>query len=211
MAHAKDDSTDSGDTMSDKPAEKKKRPGAGLGDTPPSEYAFYLDHAVVAFRTVRLVVMAGFASFIVLAIFGFYLIYQLTGDAHRLVEEVASMNEQMQVVSEKMVAIDQSVGSMQTTLDQMNVTMAGLSVSMTEMDASLIDIKQVMISVDQNFAHMDLTMAQMASAVTFMQHSTRNLDANISQPLSFFNSMMPYGMGPQTYGGPPPYALPPPR
>ena len=53
----------------------------------PPEYLAYLERAAAAVKTVRLVVYAGMAGFLLLSAYGFFLIYELTVDTHRMVEQ----------------------------------------------------------------------------------------------------------------------------
>lgn len=150
----------------------------------PPEYVEYLDKAVAAMRTVRLIVYAGMAGFIILAFYGFVLVYRLTTDVHVVVGQTQVMTQQMQAMSRSMANLNQSIAGMSKDVDRMTG-------SVSEIDGSV--------------QQMSLTMERMAEAVTLMQHSARNLDQNVSPMMGTMNNMMPFGW-PGNYGGPPPYA-----
>jgi hypothetical protein len=67
---------------------------------PPHEYrppsTSYLERAAAAVKTLRLIVYAGMKGFLLVSAYGFFLIYELTVDTHRMVEKTVRMTEQMQ-------------------------------------------------------------------------------------------------------------------
>lgn len=150
----------------------------------PPEYLEYLEKATVAMRTVRLVVYAGMVGFVVLAFYGFFLIYSLTRDVHAMLGETQVITQQMQAMTRSMVNMNQSIAVMSSNIDGMTSDMSDMNGSMTTMSNN---------------------MTQMKSAVTLMQHSAANFDRSFSPMMGTLNSMMPFGW-PGNYGGPPPYA-----
>ena len=150
----------------------------------PPEYLAYLERAVVAIRTVRIVVYAGLAGFVLLAAYGFFLIYQLTYDTHRMVDQAVRMTEQMQSMARIMVNIHDS---------------------MTDMRSNIGEMKGAMASLDKSIKQMDSSVNHMANTVALIQHSTRNLDQSVGPAANMMNSFMPFGSG---YPGAPPYAPP---
>jgi len=150
----------------------------------PPEYLEYLEKATVAMRTVRLVVYAGMTGFVILAFYGFFLIYRLTTDVHSMVNESQKMTQQMQAMTRSMVNMNQNVTAMAT--------------DMGSMTSDITRMNQTMDTMSNN-------VARMSQAVTLMQHSARNLDQNISPMMGTMNNMMPFGW-PGGYGAAPPYA-----
>ncbi|MBK8455919.1 MAG: hypothetical protein IPL47_01395 [Phyllobacteriaceae bacterium] len=151
------------------------------------EYLDYLDKATVAIRTVRLFVYAGMAAFVILAFYGFFLIYQLTRDVHVAVKQTVIMADQMQ---------------------EMTRVMADMRSSMTTMDATITDMNGTMRNMNGAIAHMDNSLVQMGNTMSLMQHSARNLDQSIGPVMGTMNRFMPFGWGGNNYGGAPPYAQP---
>lgn len=150
----------------------------------PPEYLEYLEKATVAMRTVRLIVYAGMTGFVVLAFYGFFLIYRLTTDVHSMVGESQKMTQQMQAMTRSMANMNSNITTMAADID-------GMAVNMGEMNATM--------------ANMSSSVARMQQAVTLMQHSARNLDQTVSPMMGTLNNMMPFGW-PGNYGGPPPFA-----
>jgi hypothetical protein len=154
-------------------------------DYRPPEYLAYLERAAAGLRTVRIIVYAGMAGFILLATYGFFLIYQLTTDTHRMVEQTVRMTEQMQSMTRIMSNMHESIGDMRVAMG---------------------DMRNSMVSLDRSVTQMSSTMGQMTNTVALIQHSARNLDQSIGPAAGMMNSFMPFfGNG---YGGAPPYAPP---
>jgi len=151
----------------------------------PPEYLEYLEKATVALRTVRLIVYAGMTGFVVLAFYGFFLIYRLTTDVHLMLGESQKMTQQMQAMTRSMVNMNQNISVMAADVDGMALNMSQMNGSMSSMTESV---------------------ARMQTAVTLMQHSATNLDRTVSPMMGTLNNMMPFGWPGGNYGGPPPYA-----
>ncbi len=151
----------------------------------PPEYLAYLERAAGAIKTVRIVVYAGLASFILLAAYGFFLIYQLTSDTHRMVEQTVRMTEQMQSMAR---------------------IMGNLHDSMSDMRASVSDMRGSIASLDKSIEQMNGSVRHMANTVALIQHSARNLDQSVGPAANVMNSFIPFWGG--GYPGAPPYAPP---
>lgn len=151
------------------------------------EYLDYLEKATVAIRTVRLYVYAFMTAFLVVAFYVFFLIYQLTTDLHRAVEQTVVMTAQMAEMTQVMSRMGVSIATMDTTMADMNGTVR-------RMDGSV--------------GRMTSTVGQMANTVALMQHSAANLDQSIGPVMGTMNRFMPFGWGGNNYRGAPPYAPP---
>ena len=154
----------------------------------PPEYLAYLERAAAAVKTVRLVVYAGMAGFLLLSAYGFFLIYELTVDTHRMVEQTVRMTEQMQSMARIMSNMHETIGDMRDDMRRMRVALG--------------DMDQTMGSLAANVNHM-------ANTVALIQHSTRNIDASVAPAAGMMNSFMPWGGG-NSFGAPP-FAPPAPR
>ncbi len=151
----------------------------------PPEYLAYLERAAAAVQTMRLVVFASLACFVLLAAYGFFLIYELTVDTHRMVDQTVRMTEQMQSMTRIMGNMHESIVDMRTSIAAMQETTAHMDVTMTTLAS---------------------TTAQMANTVALIQHSARNLDASVGPAANAMNSFLPFGGG--GYPGAPPFAPP---
>ncbi len=133
----------------------------------------------------RIVVYAGMTAFVLLAAYGFFLIYLLTSDARTMAEQTVRMATEMEMISRDMGA--------------MNATMSDMRSNIGDMRASLIQMNQHMASMDASTAHM-------AATVTLIQHSARNLDSSFGPAMGVMNNIMPFGAGGNSYPGSPPFA-----
>ena len=142
----------------------------------PPEYLKYLESATHALKTVRIIVYAGMTGFLILAAYGFLLIYRLTSDVHDMVGEARIMSQQMQAITRSMANMHQDTSA--------------ISSDMTTMTAEM--------------ARMEAEMARMSQAVTLMQHSATNIDRSVSPMLGTMTRFMPFGAS--GYPGAPPYS-----
>lgn len=128
------------------------------------EYVTYLDRAVIALRLVRLIVYAGMAGFLLLAVYGFVLIYRLTADVHAMVGQTEIITQQMQAMTRTMANLNQGVTEMRGDVAAMGAAVSG----------------------------MDASVGRMSDTVVLMQHSAANLDRSM-QPFSAMSGFMPWG------------------
>ena len=131
----------------------------------PPEYLAYLDRAAAAVKTVRLIVYAGMAGFLLLSAYGFFLIYELTVDTHRMVEQTVRMTEQMQSMARIMSNMHESITDMRDDIRAMR--------------ASLGDMDKTIVVVSADVHHIAADVNHIANTVALIQHSTRNIDASV--------------------------------
>lgn len=151
----------------------------------PPEYLAYLEKATDALKTVRIIVYAGMSGFVLLAIYGFFLVYQLTGDVHRAVDQTELMTQQMQAMTRIMANMHESVAVMGSDIKSMKTNINTMNSSMADLSGN---------------------MKHMTNTVALMQHSASNLDQSIGPVMGTFNRMMPFGMTGNNYNGAPAYA-----
>ena len=194
----------SSSTHSIPPEELKKDYPAHVFPPPdyrPPEYLVYLERAAAAVKTVRLIVYAGMAGFLLLAAYGFFLIYQLTIDTHRMVEQTMHMTEQMQSMARIM-------SNMHASIADMRVDIADMRGSFAQMNQTVGVVAGEMNRMSTDVNHMSADMNHMANTVSLIQHSARNLDASVGPAANMVNSFFPMWGGGNRYPGAPPYAPP---
>ena len=103
-------------------------------------------------------------AFILLAAYGFYLIYSLTNDVHKVAAHMQSIANNMNDVALNMSAVSQNMVLMTQTVDSQSAAMNEMTIHMRHMSAS---------------------MGQMRYDLSIMNNS-------ISRPMSFMNSFMPW-------------------
>lgn len=139
------------------------------------EYVTYLDRAVAALRVLRLIVYAGMAGFILLAAYGFFLVFQLTRDVHAMVGQAEIMTEQMQAMTRGVANLNHNVTVMSEDMGRMTAAIGA----------------------------MDANMAQMTATVTLMERSAASLDRNMSPLTGSMSRMLPFAWS--GYPGASPY------
>ncbi len=151
----------------------------------PPEYLAYLEQATNALKSVRIVVYAGMAAFVLLAAYGFFLIYLLTSDARTMAEQMVRMTSRIEMMSRDM-------GAMNTTI--------------SDMSSNIGDMRGTLIQMNRHIETMDASTAHMAATVTLIQHSARNLDSSFGPAMGVMNNFPPFGAGGNSYPGAPPFA-----
>jgi hypothetical protein len=169
------------------PEELKKDYPSGVfppAEPRPPEYLAYLERAAAAAKAIRLIVYAGMACFLLLSGYGFFLIYELTVDAREMVGYAMRMSEQMQ--------------SMTRIMGNMHESVADMRGEMRDMRGAIVDMDRSMMALTGNMSHM-------ANTVALIQHSARNLDANLAPAGGMMNTFMPWS---RSSRGSPPFAPP---
>jgi hypothetical protein len=161
----------------------------------PPEYLAYLERAAAAVKTLRLIVYAGMSGFLLLSAYGFFLVYELTVDTHRMVEQATRITEQMQ--------------SMALIMSNMHGSMTDIRDSMADLRDDTRKMRTSIGEMDSTMARMDANVNHVANTVALIQHSMRNFDASVSPAAGVMNSFMPWGGRGNSLT--PPFAPPAPR
>lgn len=154
----------------------------------PPEYVAYLDRAAAAVHSLKYIVFGLLAISILLAAYGFFLVYQLTRDTRQMVVQTSRM-------AEEMVAMSRNMGAMQE--------------SVADMRGSIAEMRDGIVSMNRSVASIDRSVSHMASTVGLIQHSTSNLDRSFGPAMGMLNNFVPFGWGGNNWRGAPPYAQPP--
>lgn len=105
----------------------------------------------------EMIVYPSMFAFIILAGYGFFLIYSLTKDAHTMAQDISNMSIKMDTISQNMVLMTQSLHSQNASMSEMVVAMRGMNISMNQ-----------------------------------MRYDMSIMNQNVSRPMSFMNSFMPW-------------------
>jgi len=84
-------------------------------------------------RRWEMIVYPSLVAFIILAAYGFYLIYSLTKDAHQIATNMTAISNNMLVVSERMVVMSDTVEAQSASMREMVTSMHNMNVSMNQM------------------------------------------------------------------------------
>lgn len=161
----------------------------------------------------ELVVYPSLVAFIILAAYGFYLIYNLSRDVHQLVGHISimttSVKQNMDTISDTMVDMAYKMDSlrpMSQDISRISGNVGSLSQSVENVSHDVGRMSQDVSTISQNTALMTTHTAQMGRDLW-------NMSQSIGKPLNTFNSFFPWTSrsGPPM-GGPLIYPMPrPPR
>ncbi|MGB1108873.1 MAG: hypothetical protein ACPG4N_00870 [Gammaproteobacteria bacterium] len=138
------------------------------------------------------VVYPALFAFIVLAAYGFFLIYSLTSDMHRMAaaidpnmgEHLAQMTTSMGNLNTNVQIMTAQIQEMSSNIDTMNTKMSAMS-ELKPMSYNIASMKQSMDS-------MDGSMDSIRTNMGMMRHDMANMTHQVARPMSMFNSFMPW-------------------
>lgn len=133
-------------------------------------------------------------AFIILATYGFYLIYNVTNDMSKISKSVEEMNfsvsqmtasvfQMVTITGIQMGNIDKQMNNINLSMKEMNGKMDGI----TGMEKSLEKMNNTLNAIYQSVYYMGQATGQMNSNFS-------ELNNNISKPLDSMNNVMPWSM-----------------
>lgn len=122
-------------------------------------------------RRWELIVYPALTAFIILAAYGFYLIYSLTKDVSRVADD-------MSAITANMVVVAQNMHKVAGTMDVISRNVEGQSVIMNDMAG--------------NIRAMNASMQTMTASMDHLRYSMAVMNHSVSRPMSFMNSFMPW-------------------
>jgi len=164
-------------------AQEPSEEEAALEGKKGSQYS--MDRLSMAFETSarrwELIVYPSLFAFILLAAYGFYLIFSLAKDVHFL---ALSVDSNMNIMSSNLQTMTDSVG-------QLSANVRTMAVSVDSMAQDVRTLEPMLTSMDS----MEESMKHMTMSTYNMQHDMRSMNHNIydvSRPMSVWNSFMPW-------------------
>lgn len=142
-------------------------------------------------RRWEVVVYPAMFAFIVLASYGFFLIYSLTSDMARIARSMdPNMGEHMQSMAIHMVKLSEQILVMSDTLNNISVKLDVMSPMLTHMhnmDLAMSNMDQAIEPMNPSIANMNLSIASMTQSIMRldqsiqqMNQSTTNMDESIT-------------------------------
>jgi len=140
-------------------------------------------------RRWELVVYPAMFAFVVLAGYGFFLIYSLTSDMHIMAQSIdPNMGEHMGSMSREIESMSRNISTLSEQIDKMRRTMEDISVKMDSLPPMLGHIQ----NMDKSVAGMDQSVRYITTTTDQMRTDMGTMNRNISRPMSFFNNMAPW-------------------
>jgi uncharacterized protein YoxC len=162
--------------MSEVDQARNPSPGIERGES------YSLDRLSEAFETSarrwELIVYPSLFAFIILAAYGFYLVFSLAKDVHYL---ALSVDSNMTVLSSNMQSVSENMGRLTKNVQTMTVHMENINDKVGTLEPMLTN----MSSMDRSMQSMTMTTANMRNDMAHMNH-------NISRPMSFMNTFLPW-------------------
>ena len=165
-------------------------------------------------QRLQLIVYTALFAFIVLAAYGYYLIFNLTHDVHSLSNDVRQMtrsvNQMSMSVNTNMEIISNNIIQMQHSTSLMADTVAK---TMPEMAANTTTMTTTAQNVGDRIDGISTNIQTMSVGLVAMQRDMWSMNKSVSNPAeSMFDSMTPWGGNRRGYtkGSPGPLAFPPP-
>ena len=142
-------------------------------------------------RRWELIVYPAMFAFIVLAIYGFFLIYSLTHDMDTIARSVDNnMGKHIETLANNMDGISKDLRTMTAQIETMTSHVKSMSANVTALetlDPLLAEIKQM----DTSIARLDNSVANMSVTTDLMRHDMRVMTHSVSKPFSRMNKFLP--------------------
>jgi methyl-accepting chemotaxis protein len=158
-------------------------PGAGQSELTDSQInAFAIDRLSHAFETSakrwELVVYPSLFAFIILAAYGFYLVFSLARDVHFL---ALSVDSNMTVLASNMQSISDNMGQISANVRTMSVGVDSMAHDVTTLQPMLTSME----GLDRSVQHMTQSTSAIRDDMSVMNNS-------ISRPMRFMNWFAPW-------------------
>nr|VFK60316.1 MAG: hypothetical protein BECKTUN1418D_GA0071000_112011 [Candidatus Kentron sp. TUN]VFK61609.1 MAG: hypothetical protein BECKTUN1418F_GA0071002_12632 [Candidatus Kentron sp. TUN]VFK70431.1 MAG: hypothetical protein BECKTUN1418E_GA0071001_12652 [Candidatus Kentron sp. TUN] len=161
-------------------------------------------------RRWEMIVYPSMLAFIILAVYGFYLVYSLTRDMHTLslsmdpdmqphmdtlAVSVTTLSKSIDIMSDQVVHMTQSVQNMDKTMIAINTNITFMRDDMSQMTKSMNNMEPMLV----NLSEMNTTMHKMNNSIVSMTVSLGRMGHDVGaasrqfvRPMSFINSFAPW-------------------
>ncbi len=140
-------------------------------------------------RRLQILVYPAMIAFIILASFGFYLIYSLTSDVNRMADTIAHMSGS---IDRNMDSISSTMGHMSGKMDTLSDSTESMSTNVGTMSSNVGSMTTNTVEMVNSISGLRAATYDMAASTNNMQRDMWSLNKNISTPLSFMNNFLPW-------------------
>jgi uncharacterized protein YoxC len=134
-------------------------------------------------RRWEIIVYPALFAFVVLAGYGFFLIYSLTSDMSKMANSMDSnMEQHMESMTKSIITLSENVTIMTRTMNKISVKLNTLQPMLRyvgTMDESMASMVQSMAHMDKMMTRMDISMAHMDKSIWNMDQSIGSMDKSI--------------------------------
>ena len=166
---------------------RARYPGKGSPGADPSSYSMdRLSHAFeTSARRWELIVYPSLFAFIILAAYGFYLIFSLAKDVQYF---AISVDSNMTVLASNMQSVSDSVGQMTANVRTMAVSVESMARDVSTLEPMLVNLD----AMNESIRHITFTTHNMRGDMALMRGDMSGMNQSMGRPMSFFNSFMPW-------------------
>lgn len=139
-------------------------------------------------RRWELVVYPSMLAFIILAAYGFYLIFKLTNDVDQITQRI-------ETIAVNMINVDEYMFQVATNMDKVANNMNTMARDMQTITVAVTGQRQDLSDLASNIRIMNQTMGNMTATMHQMRFDTANMGRNmesVSGPMRFMNNFMPW-------------------
>lgn len=136
-------------------------------------------------RRWELIIYPSLFAFIVLALYGFYLIYNLQRDVHYL---AISVDTNMTTLAGNMQTVSQNMGQLTTNVRAMTVTLSSMDRKIGTLEPMLVNLN----SMDRSMQSMTQTVSSVNQAAHGMQYNMYHMNRDMGRPMRIMNTFMPW-------------------
>lgn len=126
----------------------------------------------------ELIVYPSMFAFIILAAYGFYLVFSLAKDVHYMAISIDS----------NMTILASNMQSMSDNVSQMSASVRSMANSVEAMAIDVETLKPMLATME----NLNQSLQLMTHTTGVMSYDMGNLNRSISRPMGFFNSFMPW-------------------
>ncbi len=189
-----------GDANSATPETDPKTPIINASDQALERFARSFETSA---RRWELVVYPALFAFIILAGYGFFLIFSLTQDMHTLARNVdPKMSDNLASMAENISMLSGHVASMTDRINEMSVHVENMSTDTLEMNATMLGMQENIASMSVQMENLEPMTLNMAAMNRSMQTITANtgvmtrdlggMSSSVGRPMNFMNSFFPW-------------------
>jgi len=153
--------------------------------SPEDEYARLSEVFESSARRWELIIYPSLFAFIVLALYGFYLIYNLQRDVHYL---AISVDTNMTTLAGNMQSVSRNMGQLTTNVRAMTVSLDSIDHKVGTLEPMLTNIS----SMDQSIRTMTQTTGALNAAAQGMNVNMYRMNRDIGRPMRMFKAFMPW-------------------
>lgn len=164
------------------PPRETKTTDVEMVEDDPAASQFAMDRLSQAFETSarrwELIVYPTLFAFIILAAYGFYLVFSLAKDVHYL---AISVDSNMTVLASNMQSMSDNMGQISANVRAMTVGVESMARDVTTLEPMLSSIEA-----------MNHSMQSMTFTTANMRDDLGAMNRNIGRPMRFMNSFIPW-------------------